>query len=90
MKIVIDIPDGMINAFTHEEQWTALLCADMNDILQKGIPLPRKHGRLIDADEVKKDHIRWLGYLDEDMIIRLNLAVDKIPTVLNADKGDTE
>ena len=38
MKLVIDIPQGMIDAFSHEEQWTAVLCRDMSTVLQKGTP----------------------------------------------------
>ena len=39
MKLIVDIPHGLKEAFNHEEQWTALLCADMRDVLQNGIPL---------------------------------------------------
>ena len=38
-KIIIDIPKGLEEAFNHEEQWTALLCADMRDALQNSTPL---------------------------------------------------
>lgn len=62
------------------------------EYIKKGTVLPKGHGRLIDADKVKENHERWIGYLDEDMITRLNIAVDKhIPTVIEADKdGDTD
>lgn len=36
--------------------------------------------RYIDADKIKKEHKRFIGYLDEDMIWRLNFVTDKIPT----------
>jgi hypothetical protein len=36
---MIDIPQGMIDAFSHEEQWTAVLCKDMNNVLQNGTPI---------------------------------------------------
>ena len=32
---------------------------------------------LISREAVKENHRKWLGYLDEDMIARLNIAVDK-------------
>ena len=40
MKRIIDIPQGMIDAFSHEEQWTeeqwtSVLCRDMNTVLQR-------------------------------------------------------
>lgn len=50
-----------------------------------GTPLPEGHGRLIDADDVKQNHALWIGYLDEDMIARLNIAIDKhVPTIIAA------
>ena len=42
---------------------------------------------IFERGKVKENHERWIGYLDEDMITRLNIAVDKhIPTVIEADK----
>lgn len=38
MKLVIDIPQGMIDAFSHEVEWTRVLCRDMNTVLQNGTP----------------------------------------------------
>lgn len=39
---------------------------------------------LITKAAVKEDHQKWLGYLDEDMITRLNIAVDKyIPSAFD-------
>ena len=32
---------------------------------------------LISRKAVKENHQKWLGYLDEDMIARLDIAVDK-------------
>ena len=40
MKVVIDIPKGMKEAFEDDVQWTALLCADMRNVLKNGIVLP--------------------------------------------------
>ena len=34
----------------------------------------------IAKEEVKKDHQRWLGYIDQDMINRMNISIDNIPT----------
>ena len=39
MKLVIEIPEGLKDALNHEEQWTALLCAEMRDVLNNGTPL---------------------------------------------------
>lgn len=37
--------------------------------------------RLIDADEVNKTIDRFIGYLDEDMILRIKWKISEIPTV---------
>lgn len=37
--------------------------------------------RLIDADKVNKTIDRFIGYLDEDMILRIKLKIAGIPTV---------
>ena len=49
IEVVIKIPEGLKNDF-ESEQWTALSCMEMKKALENGIPLPKGHGRLIDAD----------------------------------------
>lgn len=46
--------------------------------------------RLIDADAVKENHKRWIGYLDDDMIGRMNFAIDHhVSTVLTIPDNPT-
>lgn len=69
-----------------QEADTGLLFSFANSIekaLEIAAKLPKKHGRLVDAEDVKENHQRWLGYIDQDMINRLNMAIDRhIPTIL--------
>lgn len=37
--------------------------------------------RLIDADELKPNIDKFIGYLDEDMIYRIKFVIDNVPTV---------
>lgn len=37
--------------------------------------------RLIDADKVNETIDRFIGYLDEDMILRIKMKISAIPTV---------
>lgn len=37
--------------------------------------------KLIDADKVNETIDRFIGYLDEDMILRIKMKISKIPTV---------
>ena len=58
-------------------------------VFKESTPLPKNHGRLIDADDVKENHRRWLGYLDTDMIERLNIAIDNhVPTIIEGSEAD--
>lgn len=89
MQIVIDIDDD--NYATIQEEYKE---ESMNkngeisnetvniilDAFYKGTPLPKGHGRLIDADVVKDK----MGNLDGFGFI--GRCVDEIPTVLEADK----
>lgn len=38
-------------------------------------------GDLISRDDVKKKIDKFIGYLDEDMIYRIKVAIDKVPSV---------
>lgn len=93
MKIVINVPDDLKNQINDDNyesiiRWysTSLYCA-----IKESIVLPKGHDRLIYADDVKQNHRRWLGYLDGDMIARLNIAIDKyVPTIIEADRDSLE
>lgn len=37
---------------------------------------------LVSRDAVKKTIDKFIGYLDEDMIYRIKVAIDKVPTVI--------
>ena len=39
--------------------------------------------RLIDADALKPNIDKFIGYLDEDMITRIKIVIDNAPTVLH-------
>lgn len=86
MRIVIDIPEDHYKQICENKE-DAIIAHDTCRRIAHGIPLPKGHGRLIDAEDVKNNHEKWIGYLDDDMIARLNIAVDKhIPTIIEADK----
>ena len=80
MKLIIDIDEQ------HFELLQMAVMNGMGDKAQKiiaqGIPLPKGHGRLIDADKL------WDSYhdLDYDFYEALDLA----DTIIEADKGEQE
>lgn len=84
MKVVIDItendywlacnyPDALISAYAH--------------YIKKGIPLPEKHGKLIDADALIAKYGDW--YTEEGtetgFIGTLEMLIKDAPTVVEAE-----
>lgn len=92
MKLVIDIQEETYNKIRRGEP---LYSADENVAIfaiETGTPLPKSHGRLIDADELKLAFIKWSvavqGFFNDSDIASIVYAS---PTIIEADKeGDTE
>lgn len=80
MQIVIDVPEEYYNAITEipSHQCTA----DML-IIKNGTPLPKGHGRLIDADKLKEEIYVIDAYSEEPVRQQILDA----PTIIQADKG---
>ena len=53
MKIVIDIPEGWFCRLQNEWGWA--LAENVREAIKNGTPLPKGHGRLIDADEYSRE-----------------------------------
>ena len=83
VELVIKIPENYYEVLkTLPDDQLGIECA-----IKYGIPLPKGHGDLCDKEDVKANHHKWLGYLDEDMITRLNIAVDRhIKTLIKGSK----
>lgn len=72
MRLVIDIPEERYNDIRTKNEHSQIFNAVKN-----GIPLPKGHGRLIDADKIMRvDHIV------------LESTIDDAPTIIEADKED--
>ncbi len=100
MKIVIDI-DDMAYKFvqdtsfvedestmfeqTNADRKKTLLLFDILEAIRNGTPLPKGHGRLIDADAI----IDTLGCSDSDIYVRACIEEDA-PTIIEADKAERE
>lgn len=48
------------------------------------------HGYSVSIEDAKKEIDRFIGYLDEDMILRIKLALSKLPVVIPAERSDCE
>jgi len=87
MQIVIDMPEGTfesVKRYYEQNQDCYALCA----YVANGTPLPKGHGRLIDADYVTKD----LNTLQDSFVINISNAKPGAltiaccaPTIIEAD-----
>jgi hypothetical protein len=80
MQIVIDIPEEIYkdivkNGFIYDEDNEIV-----THVIKNGIPLPKGHGKLIDADAVD------IRYSDPEVVETL----DDAPTIIEADKKDNK
>ena len=89
MNIVIDIPEKIYDAIMDDQvpcfEEIQMLCMD----IVRGTPLPKGHGRLIDADElyldIQTDEEMRLG--EENLLWVRQRIYDVAPTVIEADSG---
>lgn len=55
MKIVIDIPESIYETIEEDQFISRYQLAVLQSQIRKGVPLPKGHGRLIDADAFIKE-----------------------------------
>ena len=89
MRVVIDIPVYLI--IMCEQFSNSLVKYEVDELvyaINNGKKLSKGHGKLVDIEDVKDNIRKWKGYLDEDMITRINFTMDNnIPTIIERD-GD--
>lgn len=87
MKVVIDIPEEYyhfckrcaVNRTANPEQ----------RIIANGTPLPKGHGRLIDADDLDVDTITTDDYNGNEVLeVVLKEDIDNASTIIEADEGE--
>lgn len=92
MQIVIDIPEEVLNSIkTFKGKF---ICENGYDLIQgikDGTPLPKGHGRLIDADRMAllSDLFCYTKYtgIDEAPYEDATKALEFAPTIIEADKN---
>ena len=88
VQIVIEIDDEEYKRFMDDY----VGCPDIIYAVRKGTPLPKNHGRLIDADEFRmfcfnKNFDRRLS---EGGLATINMYLDLQPTIIEEVKADEE
>lgn len=91
MQIVIDIPDRIYKIVQNR---TLNITDDeiLENALKNGTPLPKGHGRLIDADELYGDFIDGTEGYDCQTWYRIEIGdiIEDAPTIIDADKAESE
>ena len=87
IELVIKIPKKVYKAICDKN---ALGCdiGDIKNIILNGTPLPKGHGRLIDADSVSADVLKAQDIKSDkrfDILLEQIVKLAKIPTVIEAD-----
>lgn len=84
MQIVIDIPKDVYNRTVFYREFKNLNdCVTIIKALENGTPLPKHHGRLIDADKLTE------SILCKTFGLR-NVDIENEPTIVEADKESGE
>ena len=86
MQIVIEIDDKLYNQIKYLEPKADTMLDELMRSVQNGTPLPKGHGRLIDADELKrtmeKDKRKALSFVDLTDFVWL------APTIIEGSDSD--
>ena len=104
MRIVIDIPEVFYEALRKTDEIIRgqrsgkTLMSVIYNAVSQGIPLPKGHGRLIDADALKAEIMQWQRDISNPEAKRgARLAeahyqdlINKSPTIIEADKAESE
>lgn len=85
MKVVIDIPE---NDYWLACNYPDALISIYAHYIKKGVPLPKKHGRLVDADALIAKYGDW--YTEEGtetgFIGTLEMLIKDAPTVVEGEE----
>ncbi len=94
IELVIKIPKEIRLALINNvpmstDQWSICDAYIMHAIIN-GTPLPKGHGRLIDADELYEDFIDGTEGYDCQTWNRIEISdiIEDAPTIIGADKED--
>ena len=91
MQIVIDIPDR-IYKIIQNKRLNIIDDEILEQAVKNGTPLPKGHGRLIDADALKECEQKWSCDYEPDgysHVVEIR-DIDDEPTIIEADKEQKE
>lgn len=87
MQIVIDIPESILNTIQADEMISREQLAVLQMHILNGTPLPKGHGRLIDADAFERRCMFDSGIEDMQDVI---YALRDYKPIIEADKEESD
>lgn len=90
MKVVIDIPEDVLKRTVFYREFRDLNdCVTTIKALEKAVPLPKGHGRLIDAGALDKEVISHVhsGYAESPKdCAKFSMMIITAPTIIEAEE----
>lgn len=84
MQFVIDIPEG-VDVIVERNKPNEVISEILWQAVKNGTPLPERHGRLIDADEVISEEIDLMKYSEDPKYLEYVIAAMKFaPTIIES------
>ena len=98
MEIVIEIDDKLYERISYLEPRSSTILDRLLRAVQKGTPLPKNHGRLIEADKVVSQLANAIPYMIFDSkdeayvegLQRAKIEIDDAPTIIGAEVDDDD
>lgn len=84
MKLVVDIDDELYN-FIMEHKLLVMDLKEIEKAIKNGIPLPKGHGKMIDADKAVANYAKY-GISHMWDATDLPEIMDECPAIIEADK----
>ena len=91
MKLIIEIPDGLYKEI-HNIHNGSIASACVLQAAKNGTPLPKCHGRLVDADALKGKQTKQFQIVPNgngkfvESAVYYQEHIDNAPTIIEADK----
>lgn len=86
MKLVIDIPEEEYELVRHADEFPMEVLRNLLNAIIKGTPLPKGHGRLIDADSMKT--MKNIQSANFNAVELIRLWIDNQPTIIEGSDSE--
>lgn len=92
IELVIKIPENKYKHIISQQLPYQQLPYGLSDMIKNGTPLPKGHGRLIDADKLQYEinNDKREAFSKHQVWLLLSIYNESVPTIMEADKTESE